>query len=457
MSTPVSAYPGWRPRPAADALTALRHSVEQQVTTVVAAECQQQFGHELSAVILTGSMARSEATLRSVPSGNAAFPRIELESDAEFIVILSDGARLPRREMEGALAADCERELRVLGIGIHIDLSCCHRTYLRSLPPHIFTYELRARGRVVWGKPETLEQIPDWRPAQLELEDAWRLLCNRTVEQLQIVEDLPLQSRRDPHERLRYRLIKLYLDMATSLLVFAGMYAPGYRQRCENLGRLRANADAQEWPFPLAWFYERVRACTEAKLSGAGPLAAGADPGLVLAWWRDALENLQRLQGWELQAMLGGPAGDYAPTASCERFAAWRRAQPWQQRLRGWLALVRRTGWRGMRLWPRWARLTMEGSPRYLIYQAAALLTLRLPEYLEREDGEQSPVGQSASNFTALAEESAAPKRRESGEAAAAELVGGLSPLPLSPGASWRDCAALLLHQYRGFLQDTRA
>jgi hypothetical protein len=170
-----------------------------------------------------------------------------------------------------------------------------------------------------------------------------------------------------------YRTVKLYLDLATSLLVFVGGYAPTYAERARNL---RADAGVEAamalWPLPLDRFVADVTACTEWKLCATGPALDGER-----ALWERGIACARALWRWELSCLLGSDAG--APAFAL--MTRWMRSQPFVGRLRGWAHVIRKRGRQASwREWSRWLTLASYGSPRHLVYLAAAMLLFELDE-----------------------------------------------------------------------------
>lgn len=326
--------------------------------------CAEEYAGRLRSVILTGSFARDEATWRG--DGGKA----KVLGDAEFLVVFADGAPLPDGERVRALTQQIESGLAARGIVCPITLSLVHDGYLRRLRPAIFAHELRTCGRVVWGDAAVLSLVPAFTASDIPLEDGWRLLCNRLVEQL---EGVPGAGELSVNlaEPVLYRVVKLHLDMATSLLVFVGHYEPTYRQRAERLRDLaREQALSGGYPFRLEPFARIVSACTDWKLEG------GDGPPPEASSWEGAIERARRLWRWEL-ARLTGVAPELPDQALLD---AWLKRQRALERARGWLHVLRKCGWhRSWRLWPRWARLARRGSPRHLVYSAACRLLFDLP------------------------------------------------------------------------------
>jgi len=366
----------------------------------------------LRSIILTGSLARDEGTFERDQQG------WKLLGDVELLLVFHRTAALPPEERVGTVCRSIESALALRGLAARIGLSAVSPQYLLSLEPDIFAYELLACGRVIWGDSEVLALIPDISPADLRLEDAWRLLQNRIAEQLDLLAE-PARLRA-LSQRARYHTAKLYLDLGTSLLVFAGAYAPTYRERTENLCCLAGPpAVGTGWPFPLAPFAERVAACCRYKVSPE----ENDPPGWEL--WLEVVDYARRLSRWELGRLTGsGP--DLGDDAVWQR---WLRMQnPWR-RLRGWLYVARQQGWfRSWRRWPRWCRLAWRSSPRHLVYRASSELFFALPDLLAGAIRRSEPA-----------------------------FPLPIEPSPDSDAPPWRRLAFAVVRNYRLFVEDTRS
>lgn len=334
-------------------------------------------GPELRAIILTGSMARSEGTYISQDGG------VRVMGDAEFVLVFRDRASVPSAERMSGIHNDIENSLAAQGISCAVGLSAVPPSFLAESRSHVFAYELRTWGKVIWGEPAILELMPAFRPADIPLEDAWRLLQNRMVEMLQFSDDFE-DSRAELSAEMHYRTVKLYLDMATSFLLFVGAYAPSFQQR---LGRLREVVSSkcnEDWPFPLDSFVREVESCTDWKL---GRKVGQTSRDMI--FWAKAVACAHQLWRWEL-ARLSGASRD---ARDRDLFTAWMRKQSYQQRLRGWLFVLRHQGWlHSWRQWPRWSRRAWQASPRYWIYLAASEFLFALAGALQSgvaEDGSQ--------------------------------------------------------------------
>lgn len=339
-----------------------RSEVVSQICQVVTKNCATTFGNRMISLILTGSAARNEATI--LKDGN----RWKIAGDAEFLALVRQETGTDVRAAT-LVSSESSKELSQQGIDAVIEVAVVTASYFQKLPPYIFSYELRTCGKVISGDPTALSLIPEFSVAEISREDAWRLLCNRMIEQLEFVDDLET-STSELTPRLAYATVKLYLDMATSYLVFTGNYAPTYRERTDRILALARNA-AIEAPFPLAKFSTRVAQYTSWKLSGEEPFEeAGCE------FWHDAISYMRRLWRWEM-IRLTDANGELTVSSLARRLAEDQNAH---QRFRAWMSAAKRNGWLNSILqFPRWIRLFRRSTPRYSVYQAAAEIAFRLP------------------------------------------------------------------------------
>lgn len=392
--------------------------VRDTIYSAVQRECARCFG-TMTALISTGSLARGEASvIRSETSHT-------ILGDAEFMVVFEKNATLPPADVLAEVGRRIETDLRQHRIECKIDLSAVHPVYFQRLPAHIFTYELKHRGRVIQGDAALLQSIPDHSAAELSKEDAWRLLCNRLIEVLGSTEGVAGDGEVFS-PKLQYKLVKLYLDMATSLLVFAGSYAPSYRERREEIARLAEQGETGGFPFDLQEFSPIVAACSAEKLAPA------YETGRLDLSWRSAMHTAHGLWRWELAILVGKAA------AGNDRalFDHWLRAQSFKTRMRGWLYVLRACGWqRSYRLWPRWWHLR-KASPRHWVYLVASSLL-----FAAQHDVTSPQAAAAEGNLNSLSQYLPVQK-------ATAKRSGNVS---------WNDLAHDVVWNYREFLTGTRA
>jgi len=398
------------PRPKPDAF--LRQAVAEV--------CEEEFGTSLRAAVLTGSLARGEATFRRQDHCWRAL------SDADLIFIFHNQADLPPATKVQQVCRKIEDALKRHSFVCQVKSGAGHADYLRKMRADIFSFELRTCGCVVWGEPEILSLIPAFHWGDIPLEDAWRLLCNRIVEQLEVARGSGSRQFSVSIE-LQYPTIKLYLDMATSLLLFLSKYACTYRVREQLLSDLAKNVpyDA-DLPFALQDFARCVAWCTDWKLGTSWPTEEQ---------WRQlqksAVVHAHLLWRWELTRLTGGCAHQ----SDDELLTRWRRQQPLERRLRGWLHVMRKQGRHGCwRYWRRWASQAWKGSPRQWLYGAASKVWFRLP---------------SLSEFPQVLDQEIE-----------CESIRRMLPVltrSAHEASDWQQLAAEILWNYHEFVEDTRA
>jgi hypothetical protein len=358
-----------------DELNPVAARLGERIAQETATMCVQHFGPGLRALILTGSLARGEGSLSC--DGTPG----KLASDAEFILVLRDSVPLPKSEEMACLTGDIEQQLAVGGMQCHLALSCAHDDFLLKMQPHIFAYETKFCGKIIIGEANILSLIPAFIPAMIPLEDAWRLVSNRMVETAEVLAEVDSVGVGPVPPEVFYRTLKLYLDMATSLLLFAGAYAPSYQERCKNL---RAVVEKEQnlgaAPFPLDKFLRAVDDCTVWKLSPARSIKHSVDWG----WVSSACQFASLLWIWELRRMTGANT-ELSVTQLCLQLA---QQQTIVARVRSWLYVLRRRGWhRSVAEWPRWLRLARHASPRYWLYAATCELCLWQADVLKGCNG----------------------------------------------------------------------
>jgi len=339
-------------------------------------ECFQSLGPRLKAVVLTGSLARNEATWQQTERGT------QFLSDAEFIVIVKDGAKIPSPEVVTLICGAAEEELRNQGVLCKLSLGAVHEAFLLNLGETIFGYELLTCGEVVYGDPDILSKKARY-VTHVSEEDAWRMLANRTVEMLEIVPEL-VDGAGPLSDAAQYRLTKLYCDMATSILGFKQEFVAGYQARADKLSHLHERGLLSDLPFDVDWFVSLVRRCTEYKIAHSWD---GSSPFTTHQSARQAVAVLRSLWTWELAQM--HEVTLFSPGAMLRLHM---RKQKLKDRLRGWAFAVRRRGVAdSLRHCWRWLRLLTFASPRYCVY-AAGLNAVSSFEFPVSDETKQQSV-----------------------------------------------------------------
>lgn len=321
--------------------------------------CAAAAGHEARAIVLTGSMSRGEATLKGIDGSWRVL------GDATFLVVFDRLDQLRVADLE----QEIERSLLARGITCKIVVVTSNVADLHKMRPHIYAYELRERGVVVWGDKEALQLMSRFTAAEIPKEDGWWFLCNRMIEQLESAAEEDCFC--DDGIVVKYRIAKLYLAMAACYLLAIGQYAPSYSERAVRLQELAASDSLQPAPIPLQRLSRSVSQCTDLKLRGEEAAMTADFPQ-----WRDAVSDAEALWRWTLARIL-----DVSPSLSRrDLLDAMSARQSIFVRARGWVRAGHVSPTAFKRHWHRWVRLACSTSARYLVYGAASELFFGAPE-----------------------------------------------------------------------------
>lgn len=310
-------------------------------------------GAKARAIILTGSMSRGETTLQREGS------MWRVLGDATFLVVFDRPADLNVASLEQAI----HDELLIQGVKCKVVVVPSTAANLRVMKPHIYAYELKERGVVVWGDKKALSLIPAFGAADIPKEDGWWLLCNRMIEQIETAASSGTFS--DDSTAVRYRIAKLYLAMSACYLLVTGNYEPSYQSRAERLKEIAETEWTAPAPIPLRRFSDVVSRCTDMKLYGEAGVSLKDFPR-----WHDAVADAEMIWRWALAEITG-----LSENIGREQLlGALASQQPMVARAKGWMraAVSHRSG--SVQESFRWARFALSSSPRYLVYGSASEL-----------------------------------------------------------------------------------
>jgi hypothetical protein len=332
-----------------------------EVVNGAAALAVEEIGRDhVDAVILTGSTARGEETVLECDG------RPVVCGDLEFLVITRRrrGFRQARRRLQ-RLGSRASELGWASGLRPAVEFVPAGTDYLRRLPPSIFGYDLKAHGRVVWGRPSVLDDIPDLKAADIPPHDALRMMLNRLIE-LTLIEEWSAGALPFPFGT-GYQVVKTYLDLAGATLVLGRRYTSWYSARPLALERLLGErADLCGALGTADDFLQAARAAAECKLHPRPEaLARFASRGAVA----QASAYAWKLWLWGARRWYRSSSSEAAAIV-----AAYVAHERLVVRMRGWL----KYWWHPLRppgrtSWRRASKLLLRASPQTLAYAAAVL------------------------------------------------------------------------------------
>ena len=330
-------------------VTAAKSLIVNESSRMIAAA----LGQKARAIVLTGSLSRGETTLQRDQSVWRVL------GDATFLIVLDQPIQINLAHLE----QEIHRSLLKQGVSCKVVVVTSTAGNLRAMKPHIYAHELRERGVVLWGDKNALSLIPAFGASDIPKEDGWWLLCNRIIEQ---IETAAAASTLDENcTAVRYRIAKLYLAMAACYLLVIGRYEPSYQSRAARLKQIAETNPSAPSPLPWHRFSNFVSYCTDLKMHGETGTPLNDFPCCA-----DAVADAEVMWRWAAAEILG-----MSPSLRREQLlAALASRQSIRTRAKGWLRAVvsHRSGL--SREWPRWVRLALSSSPRYLVYGAASEL-----------------------------------------------------------------------------------
>ena len=349
--------------------TAAKSLIVTESSRLIAAEV----GTKARAIILTGSMSRGETTLQLEGS------MWRVLGDATFLVVFDGPAELNVAGLEQAI----HDELLLQGVKCKVVVVPSSADNLRAMKPHIYAYELKERGVVVWGDKQALSLIPAFGAADIPKEDGWWLLCNRMIEQIETAASSSTFS--DNSTAVRYRIAKLYLAMSACYLLVTGRYEPSYQSRATRLKLISETDPTAPAPIALARFSDVVSRCTDMKLYGEAGVSLEDFPR-----WQNAVADAEKIWRWALAEITGLDEN----VGRKQLLGALASQQQLLARTKGWMRAVlsHRSGVLQESL--RWARFAISSSPRYLVYGAASELFLMSQEPASASNGQLISIAQ---------------------------------------------------------------
>ena len=184
--------------------------------------------HGVTSLILMGAFGRGEGSVIAVNG------EIQPLNDYDLMLVSESAEDLA--EQVRILSTSLAREL---GMDF-VDFDLVDPKRFVAAPPTIYYYDLKYGSRVLWGDPTVLDLLPDYRPEDIPLSEAIRLLLNRMAGILGGF----LASRRgalgsQDYLYMRNQLVKAAVACGDALIVGQHRHHHLYRERRQRLGELR--------------------------------------------------------------------------------------------------------------------------------------------------------------------------------------------------------------------------
>lgn len=329
-----------------------------------------------ASVILTGSLARGEGSV--ITSGND----LHSLSDMEFLVSLGSDQSCAFLVRELACLEELANQaISTTGINCKAEFTYALRRYYINARPSIFAYELKTHGKLVQGYANFLSLMPSFLAEDIPLIDAFYLLCNRMVEQLELFRAFFLSKDSCSDQAFRYAILKGYVDIATSVLVFNRQFVPSYQGRRDLF--CKSALPSTIGITGIERLQERVDYWTRIKLNPAeGSLIYRLEES-PLQEWRELAVMVSQIWQWELEQLVGGTV-DKPEYLQKQFMGLGTFSQIMRNRLKFLITALRRN------------ELTISkmpfltGNPRHVLYAEVGNLYCRIAQ-------ESGPVNQNSS------------------------------------------------------------
>lgn len=189
-------------------------------------------GPKLEALLLGGGYGRGEGGVLRGPEGDRPY------NDIEFYVALRGNRHL--NELRYRRAFTALAQILTHQADVEVEFKITSLRELAASPISMFSYDLLAGHRQVWGDPRGLAGCSAHRRAEtIPMEEAIRLLMNRCSGLLLAHEKLGRETFDDAAaDFVRRNIAKAQLALGDAVLVVAGRYHWSCRERHRRLQKL---------------------------------------------------------------------------------------------------------------------------------------------------------------------------------------------------------------------------
>lgn len=283
---------------------------------------------KITAVLLGGSFALGEGAI------DLSCGKVSFLSDVDLLVILDSAEDLvPLLVRRGELGMKCESLLPDVSFEGNVDVGIVSMGELGSFPKSPGTWNLKYRGKTVYGDDKVLGMLPSFDEGDIGPAEGVTLLENRMASLLGSFPEKDITGEKES-SAFFYQIAKVYTDVITAALCADGRYVPTYLERWQAVygvikewerGDLLGGASVNDLegatmykicPVPeMRWDFSPDSQKVFAKAAGVAiaawrsvaslidPAIAGSiaaeDPGVLAGMRRGGMSRLDLLRSWK--------------------------------------------------------------------------------------------------------------------------------------------------------------
>ncbi|MCK4236574.1 MAG: hypothetical protein KAX38_05610, partial [Candidatus Krumholzibacteria bacterium] len=263
-----------------------------------------------------------------------------LLSDIDLVVIVESLEAFkefyPARSEIGSVCEKLLPGVRFLG---RVEIGMVQYDYLHRLSPRPGVYDMKERGKLLYGDREILDHITSYEPFSIGGRGAVVLIENRMISFLGAYPWKACDTDEEIY-RFLYEMARVYTDILTSALCLAGLYRPGYVERCKFVGEIVDNESlADLLPTELL---PKIKKWTDFKIAPSTKnLGVELDERSILELWEKGASDL--LGFWEKgEAFLQGPDYDTSKTSVDHLLVSRKGSGKLLEHLRNWKTFLSR-------------------------------------------------------------------------------------------------------------------
>jgi predicted nucleotidyltransferase len=173
---------------------------------------------KVRAIILTGSLARNQASFKKING------KVILASDIDLVIVVKSTALLKSLGVIKEMSSKITDRLCKFQFISQVSFSVITEESLAKAEPSMFMFDLIQNGRTIYSNVEGPLVFPHFSVKEIPKYDIYRLLFNRMVEALDSFVTDCMRNQFDEHSNVKVlkSLQKLYLSIIQSIYINEG-------------------------------------------------------------------------------------------------------------------------------------------------------------------------------------------------------------------------------------------